>query len=121
MGPLGDISATSKANAADLLNELKLLALGQYFAKTFQARAIAEDVSLDCNLPGMCIARTVSASLTVTVSDYLPLMAVFQIYGSIGRVLSSESSCIHGIYHILHWMEQRTPESCSMTRFWPLH
>ncbi|KAM5544111.1 hypothetical protein V8D89_002297 [Ganoderma adspersum] len=50
IGPLGNIPATSKENAADLLSELKLLALGQYFAETFKVRATAEN-ALGPNLP----------------------------------------------------------------------
>ena len=46
MAPLGRYQAQDRDNASYLMDELKLLTLGQYFADSFWARAIAHGVDL---------------------------------------------------------------------------
>ncbi|OSD05402.1 hypothetical protein PYCCODRAFT_1475446 [Trametes coccinea BRFM310] len=45
MGPLGDMYTTEEGNKKDLLNELKLLALGQFFVDSFYRRAREYDIA----------------------------------------------------------------------------
>ncbi|KAL1938194.1 hypothetical protein VTO73DRAFT_11838 [Trametes versicolor] len=69
MGPLGKYPSTDTDNATHLLDELKLLALSQFFAKTFYERAIAYKVDLPniarmrFNFEGAFIGQLVDSDL----------------------------------------------------------